>query len=121
MPLPSRLWRPCLSLAGCLILTATLTAALLAVRGPAGEPSRAAYDRIKMGMPRGEAETVLGDWPRQLVRRNDGAVTFAWEAPDGATIEVDFDSRGRVTGKQIAADGRPFRARVERFIKHLLP
>jgi hypothetical protein len=70
-------------------------------------------------MARPEAEAVLADWPRQLVRRHGDSVTVGWEAPDGATIEVDFDARGRVTGKQIAEVDPSLPARMDRLIRRL--
>jgi hypothetical protein len=119
MPSLSGLLRLGLVLAGVLLLSASLVAALLVVRIPRGEPSRKAYDRIKIGMARPEAEAILGDWTRQLVRRHRDTVTVGWEGPDGATIEVDFDARGRVAGKQIAENDRPLAEVVQRLLKHV--
>jgi hypothetical protein len=105
-----------LGLAAVLLISATFAVPLIAGYGKAGELSRAAYDRIKLGMARPEAEAVLGDWPRQGVRAHGDCVTVGWEAPDGATIEVDFDARGRVTGKQIAEDDSSLAERVKRLV-----
>ena len=106
MPSTGRFWRWRLFLAGFPLILVILATAFLIGYGVADEPSRATYDRIKMGKTRQGAETILGDWPRQLVREHRGSVTVGWEAPDGAMIEVDFDPRGRVTGKHFAeSDG----------------
>jgi YD repeat-containing protein len=69
-----------------------------------------------MGMARQEAEAILGDWPRRLARSHSDSVTVGWEAPDGATIEVDFNSHGRVTGKHFAESDQSFSGRIERII-----
>jgi hypothetical protein len=117
MPSPSRpLWVGYV-LAGCLLLSATLMAALLVVNGSAAESSRTTYDQIKMGMLRPEAEAILNDWPQRLVRASKAMATVEWEAPDGARIEVDFAPNGRVTGKHFAESDQRLSARMRRLIK----
>ncbi len=113
----SRGLRLCLGLSGGLLLSAAVASALLVSAGDADEPSRAVYDRIKMGMAQQEAEAILGDWPQHLMRGRADSITVGWEAPDGAMIEVDFDAHDRVTGKHFAEGDQPFAARMKRIIK----
>jgi hypothetical protein len=102
MTLSPRFPRWFLASAALLLLGTAAAAALLAGAGAGGDPSRAAYERVRIGMARPEAEAAFGDWPHAEARAGAGWVTVGWEAPDGATIEVDFDARSRVTGKHIA-------------------
>jgi hypothetical protein len=102
-----------------LLLGAAAAAALLVGAGSGGAASRAAYERVKIGMVRPEAEAALGDWPHEVVRSGAGWVTVGWEAPDGATIEVDFDGRGRVTGKQIAEADSSLAGRARHLLRYL--
>jgi hypothetical protein len=111
--------RRCLSLAACLVISAILAIPLLVGFGNAGESSRATYDRIKMGMTRPEAEAIQGNWPQRWVRSHRVSVTVAREAHDGAMIEVDFDSNGRVTGKAFSEGDQSLAARMKRFVERL--
>ena len=119
MPSPRRLLRRCLYLAGFLLIPAILAIPLFVGFGNAGEPSRATYDRIKMGMTRQEAEAILGDWPQRWVSSHRDFVTVGREAADGAMIEVDFDSGGKVTGKHFSEGDQSLAARMKRLRERL--
>ncbi|HEX5272771.1 MAG TPA: hypothetical protein VFW33_19875 [Gemmataceae bacterium] len=114
-----RLPRWFLGSAAGVMLATTVAAALLAGAWSGGDTSRAAYERVKIGMARPEAEAALGDWPHEPVRAGARWVTVAWEVPDGGTIEVDFDARGRVTGKHVTEADTSLAGRARRLLRHL--
>ncbi len=102
-----------------LLLATVVTAAFLVRTRPGSEPSRAAYERVKIGMTRHDAEAIFGEWPQRPVRRGAESMTVAWDAPDGGNVAVDFDSRDRVWGKQITEADTSLAGQARRLLRRL--
>jgi hypothetical protein len=115
MPTLPRLSRRRLCVAG-LLLVAVALGVLLALTAPGPlDVARAKYQRIKVGMTRAQVKAILSDVPPGAVMSSRQLNSTWWYDPrSGATISVDCDSAGRVTGMEFEEGDQSFRAQVER-------
>jgi hypothetical protein len=73
-------------------------------------PERATYDRIQVGMDNEQVDAILRDW------LPEGLAGNLWQAPNGATVYVTFDSDGRVTEKSFKEGDLSLTGRMKRLV-----
>jgi hypothetical protein len=93
---------------------------LLAVWGTES-PGRAAYDKIQAGMSQDEVDAIVcgRSWLFEVHMTNLRWHTIYWRAANGATVNVTFDSDGRVTGKSFDEGDQSLTGRLKRLAGRL--
>jgi hypothetical protein len=116
-PLAERELRRVAAVVGLLLATAVVAAAwpFGPVRWPRpGGVTKANYDRVAPGMPRGRVEEILGPDGRPdyySPTAADEARRVYWTGPAGTTVAVSFDRDGRVLGKTTVAEAADWNGR----------
>jgi hypothetical protein len=115
MPILPRLTRLRLCLAGFLrVAAAQVVVLLLTAPGPM-DAAKAKYDRIQVGMTQEEVGAIMSERWHLSSFRTGGFSTEEWlDHRSGATIQVTFDSGGRLARKEFDAGDQSFRAQVGR-------
>ena len=97
-----------------LLLTAALGVVGLLASWGTESPERATYNRIQVGMNNEQLDAILGGWSCEWHVEQSRWSYESWGAPNGATIDVSFDSDGRVTDKSFEEGDLSLTGRVKR-------
>jgi hypothetical protein len=119
MPLARHFSRRRLCLAAALLAVAVLAAAVLLTSWGTKSAERARYERIEAGMDREQVKEILHGW---LLVGMAGTVNWfheMWQAPNGAEIDVTFDSELRVTDKHFKEADLSLSGRVKRIVERV--
>jgi hypothetical protein len=103
-----------------LVATALVVVLVLTAPGPL-DVAREKCQRIKVGMTPAQVRAILNDMPPGAVMSSRQLhVTWWYDPRSGATIAVDCDSAGRVTGVEFEEGDQSFPAQVGRLKDRLV-
>jgi len=110
--------RLCLAVA---VFTAGLAAGAFIRSRDTKSAERAQYERLEEGMGREQVREVLRDWSPRATLGNAHWSWDSWRAPNGATINLTYDSDGRVAFKGFEEGDVSLSGRAKPLVERVYP